>query len=209
MTGFTMMLSVPCWHQHTTRGHVTECVIIINFNLNSSTSNLINSINLTVIHPTTVNHIAGFSFHKIKKMHATVFSFIPPPSTGPFLPNMTQDSIIYLRNVGLVHSWTDVWAHTRGNIPDYKWKVQSGYSLKVNKSQNEGTAKAEESSRLQCLWGLFLECITGTILVDGKTDIINIVQNNIYCCWKLLSAMLFFHKLWISTIILLSTLIHC
>lgn len=58
-------------------------------------------------------------------------------------------------------------------------------------SQNEGTAKAEESSRLQCLWGFsFLECILGRILVDGRTNRINIVQNNIYCCWKLLSAML-------------------
>lgn len=58
-------------------------------------------------------------------------------------------------------------------------------------SQNEGTAKAEESSRLQCLWGFsFLECILGRILEDGRTNRINIVQNNIYCCWKLLSAML-------------------
>lgn len=37
---------------------------------------------------------------------------------------------------------------------------------------------------------LVLECITGKILMDGRTNIINIAQNNIYCCWKLLSAML-------------------
>lgn len=48
-------------------------------------------INLIVIHPTTMNHITGFSFHKIKKMHAT-----RPPSTGPFLPTVTQESVTYL-----------------------------------------------------------------------------------------------------------------
>lgn len=63
--------------------------------------------------------------------------------------------------------------------------------------ENEGTAKAESSPRLSA-YGVvvFLECITGRILVDGRTNIINIVQNNIYCCWKLLSAMVFFHKLY-------------
>lgn len=52
-----------------------------------------------------------------------------------------------------------------------------GYSLKINKSENEGTAKAEKSSQPHCLWGcLVLECITGEILMDGRTNIINIVQ---------------------------------
>lgn len=40
-----------------------------------------------------------------------------------------------------------------------------------------------------------LECIIGRILVDGRTNAINIVSNNIYCCWKLLSAVLLSHKL--------------
>lgn len=35
----------------------------------------------------------------------------------------------------------------------------------------------------------FLEYTRGRILVDGKTNVINIVPNNIYCFRKLLSAI--------------------
>lgn len=35
----------------------------------------------------------------------------------------------------------------------------------------------------------FLEYIRQRILADGETNVINIVWNNIYCFWKLLSAV--------------------
>lgn len=96
-------------------------------------------------------------------MHEAVTCLMLPPSTGHFTPLhhyiMTYRIHLFIHKSRLGLSWTDVWdwAHIHVNILDldHNMKTTSGYSLEINKSQNEGTAKAEESFRLQCLWGCF------------------------------------------------------
>lgn len=145
--------------------------------------------------------------HGLKKEHATVFlfhlfhTFFHRPQSCP----VTQDSCNWFIDVGLVQFWTKVWAHDCGKIPGYNEKYIWTQCQNKYKSQSEGTTKAEKSSRLQCSWSIcFFGMHTGRILEDES--IINIVQNNIYCCWKLLSALLFFHY---KCFIVGSKGIHC
>lgn len=107
------------------------------------------------------------------------------------LPTAAIDQIHFCKTQALVHSWTDVWVQTT------KWKnpgkfMKNTSSCKKTKLYH----KWRHSQSRGVLWApvllevlSFLEYTRGRILVDGETNAINIVPNNIYCFRKLLSAI--------------------
>lgn len=151
--------------------------------------------NLIVIHPNnmSMNYSAlNLAFHQSK-----VYCFYLPPSTGQFIHHIISHKInLFLQKCGfgpLLEKcfWSDLIFMV------IHWNLQQDTTPPPQKNHHKLKAQPKQRSPLNSsAYGVvvFLECITGRILVDGRTNIINIVHNNIYCCW---SAMLSFHNLYL------------